>query len=102
MQEIIAQEVPEIGPGFVNGYWYAVSNYQWIGWATEANDFQQIITSWTDDQFVMKTRLMLNLVNTGRSPAGAAAIPWFGLELFILVGVISITILASFRIKRKR
>ncbi|MFX1569194.1 MAG: ABC transporter substrate-binding protein [Promethearchaeota archaeon] len=100
MQEIIAQEVPEIA-GFVNGYWYAVSNYQWIGWATEANDFQQIITSWTDDQFVMKTRLMLNLVNTGRKPA-AAAIPWFGLELFILAGVISTTILAGFRLKRKR
>jgi peptide/nickel transport system substrate-binding protein len=102
MQEIIAQEVPEIGPGFVNGYWYAVSNYQWIGWATEANDFQQIITSWTDDQFVMKTRLMLNLVNTGRTPASEELIPWFGLEIFILIGVVSTIVIAGFRLKRKR
>ena len=100
MQEIIAQEVPEIA-GFVNGYWYAVNEYQWTGYATEVNDFQQIITTWTDDQFVMKTRLMLNLVNTGRKPA-EPAIPWFGLELFILIGVISITILTVFRLKRKR
>ncbi|MFX0074501.1 MAG: ABC transporter substrate-binding protein [Candidatus Hermodarchaeota archaeon] len=100
MQEIIAQEVPEIA-GFVNGYWYAVSEYQWEGWATEDNDFQQIITTWTDDQFVMKTRLMLNLVNTGRTP-GEAAIPWFALELYILIGVISITLLTVFKLKRKR
>ncbi len=99
MQEIIAQEVPEI-PGFVNGYWYAVSEYQWTGWATEDNDFQQIITSWTDDQFVMKTRLMLNLVNTGRKPS--EAIPWFGLELFVLIGFISIILLTGVRLKRKR
>ncbi|MFX1278010.1 MAG: ABC transporter substrate-binding protein [Promethearchaeota archaeon] len=99
MQEIIAQEVPEIA-GFVNGYWYAVSEYQWTGWATEANDFQQIITSWTDDQFCMKARLMLNLVNTGRKPE--AAIPWFGLEIFLLVGVVSLTIVTVFRLKRKR
>ena len=101
MQEIIAQEVPEIGPGFVNGYWYAVNEYLWEGYTTEANDFQQIITTWTDDQFVMKTRLMLNLVNTGRKPS-EPEIPWFGLELFILIGVISITILTVFRLKRKR
>jgi peptide/nickel transport system substrate-binding protein len=100
MQEIIAQEVPEIGPGFVNGYWYAVNEFLWEGWATEDNDFQQIITSWTDDQFVMKTRLMLNLVNTGRRLP--AAIPWFGLELFLLIGVISITVLTGFRFKKKR
>ena len=101
MQEIIAQEVPEIGPGFVNGYWYAVNEYLWEGWATQENDFQQIITTWTDDQFVMKTRLMLNLVNTGRKPA-EPAIPWFGLDLFILIGVISVTTLTTFRLKRKR
>jgi len=100
MQEIIAQEVPEIGPGFVNGYWYAVSEYQWEGWATEDNDFQQIITSWTDDQFVMKTRLMLNLVNTGRAPA--AAIPWFGLEICIMIGIVSAVVLTNYRLKSKR
>ncbi len=100
MQEILAQEVPEI-PGFVNGYWYAVNEYLWTGWATEDNDFQQLITSWTDDQFVMKTRLMLNLVNTGRKPS-AEVIPWFGLEIFVLLGIISITILTGFRLKRKR
>jgi ABC-type transport system substrate-binding protein len=100
MQEIIADEAPEIA-GFVNGYWYAVNEYLWEGWATADNDFQQIITSWTDDQFVMKIRLLLNLVNTGREPA-AAAIPWFGLELFIMIGVISVTALTVFRLKRKR
>ena len=49
----------------------------------------------------MKTRLMLNLVNTGRKPA-EPAIPWFGLDLFILIGVISVTTLTTFRLKRKR
>ena len=60
MQVILAREVPEI-PGFVNGYWYAYSEYVWEGWASEANKFQQLVTSWTDDHFVIKTRLMLNL-----------------------------------------
>jgi peptide/nickel transport system substrate-binding protein len=100
MQLILAQEVPEI-PGFVNGYWYAFSNYLWEGWASADNNFQQLVTSWTDDHFVIKTRLMLNLKSTGAAPVGAA-IPWFGLELFILIGVVSATIAMGFKIKTKR
>jgi peptide/nickel transport system substrate-binding protein len=99
MQEILAREVPEI-PGFVNGYWYAFSEYLWTGWASEANKFQQLVTSWTDDHFVIKTRLMLNLASTGAKPRGA--IPWFGLEIFLLIGIISTTIVTAFRLKRKR
>jgi len=100
MQLILAQEVPEI-PGFVNGYWYAFSEYQWTGWASEANKFQQICTTWTNDQLAVKTRLMLNLVNTGRKPS-EPVIPWFGLEFFVLIGIISITVLTALRLKRKR
>ncbi|MFX1572302.1 MAG: ABC transporter substrate-binding protein [Promethearchaeota archaeon] len=65
MQEILAEEVPEI-PGFVDGYWYAFSEYFWEGWASEANKFQQLVTTWTDNQFVIKTRLMLNLKSIDR------------------------------------
>ncbi len=99
MQEILAEEVPDI-PGFVNGYWYAFSEYHWEGFASEANKFQTIATSWTMERFALKTRLFLNLVSTGRKPS--EPIPWFGLELFVLIGIISITVLTVLRLKRKR
>jgi len=99
MQEILAEEVPEI-PGFVNGYWYAFSEYYWEGWASEANEFQQVCTSWATDMFAIKTRLMLNLKTTGRAPS--QPIPWFGLEFFVLIGIISITVLTGRRLKKKR
>ncbi|MCJ7648757.1 MAG: ABC transporter substrate-binding protein [Candidatus Lokiarchaeota archaeon] len=100
MQVILAREVPEI-PGFVNGYWYAFSEYLWEGWASEANKFQQLVTSWTDDHFVIKTRLLLNLKSTGAAPPGAA-IPWFGLEIFIMVGIVSAVVITGYRLKTKR
>jgi len=100
MQEILAQEVPEI-PGFVNGYWYAFSEYLWEGWASADNNFQQLVTSWTDDHFVIKTRLMLNLKSTGAAPV-EPGIPWYGLELFILLGIVSTTLVIGFRLKKKR
>ncbi|MFX1364486.1 MAG: ABC transporter substrate-binding protein [Promethearchaeota archaeon] len=99
MQEILAQEVPEI-PGFVNGYWYAVSEYQWTGWATEDNDFQQLVTTWSDSQFAIKTRLVLNLVSTGRKPS--EAIPWFGLEILTCLGIASIVIITAINLRKKR
>jgi len=99
MQEILAEEVPDI-PGFVNGYWYAFSEYQWTGWASETNKFQEIITTWTANKLALKTRLFLNLVATGRKPS--QPIPWFGLEFFVLIGIISITVLTGRRLKRKR
>ena len=99
MQEILAIEVPEI-PGFVNGYWYAFSEYLWEGWASETNKFQQLVTSWTDDHFVIKTRLLLNLKSTGAAPPGA--IPWFGLEIFIMIGIVSAVVLTGYKLKRKR
>ncbi|MBY9003592.1 MAG: hypothetical protein KGD73_06445, partial [Candidatus Lokiarchaeota archaeon] len=100
MQQILAREVPEI-PGFVNGYWYAFSEYLWEGWASDTNKFQQLVTSWTDDHFVIKTRLMLNLKSTGAAPPGAA-IPWFGLEIFIMIGIVSAVVLTGYKLKRKR
>ena len=100
LQFLLATEVPEI-PGFVNGYWYAFSEYQWIGWASADNDFQQICTTWTNDQFAVKTRLILNLVDTGKRPS-EEAIPWFGLEFFVMIGVVSTIILTGLRLKRKR
>ena len=100
MQEILAYEIPEI-PGFVNGYWYAFSEYQFVGWTSALNEFQQICTSWTNDQFAVKQRLMLNLVNTGRKPS-EEAIPWFGLEIFVLIGIVSTILIAGFRLKTKR
>ncbi|TKJ18546.1 MAG: hypothetical protein CEE43_17830 [Promethearchaeota archaeon Loki_b32] len=99
LQEILAEEVPEI-PCFVNGYWYAFSEYHWTGWASEANKFQQACTSWATDMFAVKTRLMLNLKTTGRKPS--QPIPWFGLEFFVLIGIISITVLTGRRLKKKR
>ncbi|MFX1573178.1 MAG: ABC transporter substrate-binding protein [Promethearchaeota archaeon] len=101
MQEILAQEVPEI-PGFVNGYWYAYNGFLWDGWTNAKNNFQQICTTWTNDQFAIKTRLLLNLESTGRKLPSKGVIPWFGLELFILIGIISIAAVTVFRLKRKR
>jgi peptide/nickel transport system substrate-binding protein len=100
MQEILAIEVPEI-VGFVNGYWYCVSEWQWEGWASKANNFQQIITTWTDDQFAIKTRLWMNLVSTGRK-ANEPVIPFAGLELMVALGVISITAITALRLRKKR
>ena len=100
MQEILAREVPEI-PGFVNGYWYAFSEYLWEGWATDANKFQQLVTTWTNDHFAIKTRLMLNLASTGAAPV-EPGIPWFGLEIFLLIGIISTVAATGFRLKTKK
>jgi len=100
MQEILAEEVPEI-PGFVNGYWYAFNEYYWEGFTSEANKFQEIVTTWTANKWALKSRLMLNLVSTGRG-VEEEVIPWFGLEVLVLIGIISITILTGIRLKRKR
>ncbi|HDZ17242.1 hypothetical protein LCGC14_0775080 [marine sediment metagenome] len=100
MQEILAEEIPEI-PLFVNGYWYAFSEYQWTGWTSEDNNYQHATTSWTDNEYAIKTRFILNLRNTGRNPP-SAAIPWFGLEFFVLIGIVSIVVLTGVRLKRKR
>jgi ABC-type transport system substrate-binding protein len=100
MQEILAIDNPEIG-GFVNGYWYAYSEWQWEGWANADDNFQNIVTTWTTDQFVLKTRLWMNLVNTGRKP-DEPVIPFFGLELMIALGVISITVLTALRLRKRK
>jgi peptide/nickel transport system substrate-binding protein len=99
LQEILAEEVPEI-PCFVNGYWYAYSEYYWEGWTSEANKFQQVCTTWATDMFAIKTRLFLNLTATG---AGRGiVIPWFGLEICVLLGIVSTVVITGFRLKTKR
>jgi ABC-type transport system substrate-binding protein len=98
MQLILAREVPSI-PCFVNAFLYAFMDYYWKGWTTTDNDWQQLISTATNDQFVAKTKMILNLYSTG---VGEEGIPWTGLEIFMLLGLVSTIILAGYRIKKKR
>ena len=95
-----ATEIPEI-PCFVNSLWYFFSDYYWDGMIHALNDYQQITTTSTNDQFVMKQRMILNLVSTGRAPPGGG-IPWTGLEIFMLIGLVSTIILAGYKIKTRK
>ncbi|MBN1214987.1 MAG: hypothetical protein JXA99_06030 [Candidatus Lokiarchaeota archaeon] len=65
IQEIFCMDIPEI-PCFVNGYWYTTSSYYWSGWCNANNEYQQLVTESTNDAIPMKTRMILNLVSTGR------------------------------------
>ena len=100
MQEILAREVPEI-LGFATPYYYQYSNYYWEGWNNAESQYQQICTTFTYDQWIIKQRLFLNLIAMRRSIE--PSIPWFGLEIFTLIGVISIVISTNLKshIKRK-
>jgi len=86
IQMILAVECPEI-PCFVTSYWYHFNDYFWEGWPSVINDYQQICTVWTDDQWVIKTRMFLNLKAVRRV---TPKIPWFGLEYFLIFGITSL------------
>ena len=93
IQRIFCEEIPEI-PCFVNGYWYTFSEYYWEGWTTETNDYQQLITVWTNNHIPMKHRMVLNLISDYIIVDGDGII---GIDLFafyisiiMLVSVISI------------
>ncbi|MBN1216180.1 MAG: hypothetical protein JXA99_12160, partial [Candidatus Lokiarchaeota archaeon] len=101
IQRIFCEETPEL-PCFINGYWYTTSSYYWDGWCNANNEYQQIVTEWTNDAIPMKTRLILNLVSTGRDPPPSEGIPWTGLELFMILGLVSTIVLAGYKIYRKK
>ena len=65
IQRIFCEEIPEI-PCFINLYWYTYSEFYWEGWNNANTPFQQICTESTNDQFVAKHRMILNLISTGR------------------------------------
>ncbi|MBY9005720.1 MAG: hypothetical protein KGD63_03090, partial [Candidatus Lokiarchaeota archaeon] len=100
IQRIFCEEIPEI-PCFVNGYWYTYSDWYWEGWTNALNNYQQLITEWTNNHIPMKTRMILNLVSTGRGAPGGG-IPWTGLEIFMILGLVSTIILAGYKIHRKK
>ncbi|MBY9005312.1 MAG: hypothetical protein KGD63_00980, partial [Candidatus Lokiarchaeota archaeon] len=97
IQRIFCEEIPEI-PCFVNGYWYIYNDWYWEGWTNALNNYQQLITLWTNNQIPMKTRMILNLVATGCSysefgPGPSVwdiikAIPFVG--IFIIIGIFGI------------
>ena len=62
LQEILAREVPSI-PCFIAPIWYTFSDYYWDGWVSVYNNYQQPLTIGINDQFVMKQRMVLNLIN---------------------------------------
>jgi len=101
MQMILAREQPSI-PCFVNCYFYAYSSYFWEGWVSSDNPFQQAVTEATNDQFAVKTRMILNLRATGKTSITTGGIPWTGLEIFMLIGLVSTIVLAGFKIKKSR
>jgi len=102
IQEIFCKEIPEI-PCFVNGYWYAFSEYYWKGFTSIDNEYQQLITIWTNNAIPMKTRMVLNLVSTHRAAVSVGGgIPWTGLEIFMILGLVSTIILAGNKVYRKR
>lgn len=121
MQEILADEQPEI-PIMVNCLWYAFSAQYWEGFATADNNYQQLQTTWSTTWFATKTAQFINLRSTGNIPPvddtgddtddtgddtsgdddTEPGIPWFGLELFIPLGVISTITIAAYKLKRRR
>ena len=104
IQRIFCEEIPEI-PCFVNGYWYTYSEYYWEGWTSSDNEYQQLITVWTNNHIPMKHRMILNLVSTGRPPLSSHSddyIPWTGLEIFMILGLVSTIVLVGYKIYRKK
>ncbi|MBY9005599.1 MAG: hypothetical protein KGD63_02475, partial [Candidatus Lokiarchaeota archaeon] len=93
--------IPEI-PCFVNGYWYTYSDYYWEGWTNALNNYQQIITEWTNNHIPMKTRMILNLVSTSRGTRACSCAPWSGLEIFIILGLVSTITLVGYKIHSKK
>ncbi|MBN1215195.1 MAG: hypothetical protein JXA99_07095, partial [Candidatus Lokiarchaeota archaeon] len=79
-------------------YWYTTSSYYWDGWCNANNEYQQIITEWTNDAIPMKTRLILNLVSTGISyPAVLGGFhPFMLIAPLILIGTIGILLIYGF------
>ena len=75
MQLIMAREVPTI-PCFINTFLYAFSDYYWDGWVTYDNDYQQLLTTSTNDQFVMKQRMILNLISTNQGSTDITPPTW--------------------------
>ncbi|MBN1214526.1 MAG: hypothetical protein JXA99_03695 [Candidatus Lokiarchaeota archaeon] len=65
IQRILCEEIPEI-PCFISGYSYAYSEFFWEGFTSIDNEYQQPITTWDNSQIPIKTRMILNLVSTGR------------------------------------
>ncbi len=65
MQLILAQEIPQI-PCFYNVYYYTYNEYFWEGWVNNNNQFQQICSDFTVKEFLIKQRMVLNLISTGR------------------------------------
>ena len=84
IQLLLAKEIPEI-PCFVDGYWYQYSDFYWDGWTNALNNYQQICTTWTNNQFTIKQRMILNLVETGRYYWGSQKIN-FLMILSIILG----------------
>jgi hypothetical protein len=78
MQLLLAQDIPSI-PFVANGYWYAYNTKNFVGWASAANEFQQICASWDTQPEALKCRVVLNLVSTTIVPVnpGIAAFPVF-------------------------
>ncbi|MBY9005313.1 MAG: hypothetical protein KGD63_00985 [Candidatus Lokiarchaeota archaeon] len=103
IQRIFCEEIPEI-PCFVNGYWYTYSDWYWNGWTNAINNYQQIITEWTNNQIPMITRMILNLVSAGRGSGCGCGdlIPWSGLEIFIILGFVSTIVLTGYRIRKRK
>ena len=101
IQRIFCEEIPEI-PCFVNGYWYTYSDYYWEGWTNALNNYQQLITLWTNNHIPMKTRMILNLVTTERVTTCCYLSPWTGLEIFMILGLVSTITLVGYKIHSKK
>ena len=104
IQRIFCEEIPEI-PCFVNGYWYACSEYYWEGWCNADNQFQQLITVWTNNHIPMKQRMILNLVSTGRGPYDRHTIDFgglfFPLGLLIMLGLSALCCVGSEKLSKR-
>ncbi len=104
MQEILAVEIPEI-PVCNNGFWYLYSTKYWDGWINIDNEYNQPATVYTVDTMAIKARLYLNLRSNYVPPTTTTTtttvepwdIPWYGLEFFIILGVVSTIILVAYK-----
>ena len=100
MQEILAREVPEI-PGFATPYHYQYSNYYWEGWNNAESQYQQICTTFTNDQWIIKQRLFLNLKSIFQQ-VEIPFISWMGLEYFLIIGIFSVIICFNLKVKFRK
>ena len=60
MQLQLARDIPSI-PFLSTGYWYLFNTKQWVGWATTANEYQQVCAAFEYQFETVKVREILAL-----------------------------------------